>query len=110
MLEFELTLNNVEYLQIAFHHAAPAFAKVGRSCRVLRPMFSDTPNVTERTKNGAVCATCRYMGQDGKVHQHAKTIHVSNEQDQMGLACELRRGVAMTVQQFYDGNHHRNEV
>ena len=66
MLEFELTLNNVEYLQIAFHHAAPVFAKVGRSCRVLRPMFSDTPNVTERTKNGAVCATCRYMGQDGK--------------------------------------------
>ena len=54
VLEFELTVANVEYLYNAFAASPPSFfnlaplARKKRRCKKLRPMYSDTPDVVEK--------------------------------------------------------------
>ena len=109
-------MENIEYLQRVVEMDAPDadVALPGginkRSCRVLKSMFSDTPHVSEREKNGYPCATCRYAGPDGKVHTHAKTIHISEEQQMMGLESDRKHVVARCVEDFYARNHHQNTM
>ena len=54
VIEFELTVANVEYLYNAFAASPPSFfnlaplARKKRRCKKLRPMYSDTPDVVEK--------------------------------------------------------------
>ena len=56
VLEFELTVANVEYLYNAFAASPPSYFNVApaarkkRRCHTLKPMYSDTPDVVERAK------------------------------------------------------------
>ena len=112
VLEFELTVANVEYLYNAFAASPPSFfnlaplARKKRRCKKLRPMYSDTPDVVEKKMSQQPIAVTSYCDINGRRHQHSQVIRVSEEQRQLGVAEQKRREVAVAVQQFRDEHHH----
>ena len=110
VLEFELTVANVEYLYNAFAASPPSYfdltqaARKKRRCFKLKPMYSDTPDVVEcRSKP---IARTSYLDINGRWHQHSQRIRVLEEHCQLGTAEEKRREVALAVQKFRDEHHH----
>ena len=113
VLEFELTVSNVEYLYNAFAASPPSYfnlAPMGRKkrrCQKLKPMYSDTPDVVEKTvPKQQPMAFTSYSDINGRRHQHSQVIRVSEEHRQLGVAEQKRREVAVAVQQFKDEHHH----
>ena len=110
VLEFELTVANVEYLYHAIAASPPSYfdltqaARKKRRCFKLKPMYSDTPDVVEcRSKP---IARTSYLDIQGRWHQHSQRIRVLEEHFQLGTAEEKRREVALAVQKFRDEHHH----
>ena len=110
VLEFELTVANVEYLYNAFAASPPSYfdlthaARKKRRCFKLKPMYSDTPDVVEcRSKP---IAKTSYLDINGRWHQHSQRIRVLEEHCQLGAAEEKQREVALAVQKFRDEHHH----
>ena len=110
VLEFELTVANVEYLYHAIAASPPSYfdltqaARKKRRCFKLKPMYSDTPDVVEcRSKP---IARTSYLDINGRWHQHSQRIRVLEEHCQLGTAEEKRREVALAVQKFRDEHHH----
>ena len=69
-------------------------------------MFSDTPDVIERSSPyGRTMAITTYKDLDGKRHQHSRTIDVREEHHQLGSAERKRREVARAVQAVRLRNH-----
>ena len=110
VIEFELTVANVEYLYHAIAASPPSYfdltqaARKKRRCFKLKPMYSDTPDVVEcRSKP---IAKTSYLDINGRWHQHSQRIRVLEEHCQLGTAEEKRREVALAVQKFRDEHHH----
>ena len=110
VIEFELTVANVEYLYHAIAASPPSYfdftqaARKKRRCFKLKPMYSDTPDVVEcRSKP---IAKTSYLDINGRLHQHSQRINVLEEHILLGTAEEKRREVALAVQKFRDEHHH----
>ena len=111
VIEFELTVANVEYLYNAFAASPPsnfnlvAAARKMRRCFKLKPMYSDTPDVVERAEPKPKAVTS-YSDINGRRHQHSQIIGVLEEHRQLGIAEQKRREVALVVQTFRNEHHH----
>jgi len=111
VIEFELTVANVEYLYNAFAASPPSYfnlthaARKKRRCFKLKPMYSDTPDVVERTGPHPMAFTS-YLDINGRRRQHCLRLRVLEEHRQLGIAEEQRRGVALAVQKIRDEHHH----
>ena len=108
--EFELKIENLQYLLKAFQTPAPEDVKNRwLPKRKYKPMFAETPNVVQKdtpNKPGQSSrAVCTYKGEDGKWHQHSQALRITAEHEQLGTAEEKRRKVAMDVQRFYNEHH-----
>ena len=113
VLEFELTVANVEYLYNACAASPPSYfdvapaARKKRRCKQLQPMYSDTPDVVERARpQKQAMAVTSYSDINGRRHQHSQVIRVSEEHRLLGVAEQKRREVAVAVQKFRDEHHH----
>ena len=118
VLEFELTVANVEYLYNAFAASPPSYfdvvsaARKKRRCFKMKPMYEDTPDVVERLGYYGSRATMKplactkYTDINGKQHQHSRVINVVEEHLQLGIAEQKRREVALAVQTFKNENHY----
>ena len=113
VLEFELTVANVEYLYNAFAASPPSYFNVApaarkkRRCHKLKPMYSDTPDVVERAKLTwkkdckQAFAVTSYSDINGRRHQHSQILGVLGEH----IAEHKRREVALVVQTFRNERH-----
>ena len=113
VLEFELTVANVEYLYHAFAASPPSYFNVApaarkkRRCKKLKPMYSDTPDVVERPgARQETMAVTSYFDINGRRHQHSQVLGVRDEHRQLGIAEQKRREVALAVQTFRNERHH----
>ena len=112
VLEFELTVANVEYLYNAFAASPPSYfdvapaARKKRRCHKHKPMYPDTPNVVEITGPHGSLAKTSYLDINGRRHQHSQRIRVLEEHHLLGTAEQKRRDVALAVQNFRDEYHH----
>ena len=112
VLEFELTVANVEYLYNAFAASPPSYfdvapaARKKRRCYKHKPMYPDTPDVVEIIGPYGALAKTAYVDINGQRRQHSRRIRVLEEHHLLGAAEQKRREVALDVQQFKDDHHH----
>ena len=91
VVEFELTAANVEYFYNALAAAPPSYfifeqaARKKRRCFKLKPMYSDTPDVVERSDGYPhPMAVTSYVDVNGRRHQHTQRLKVLDEHRQLG--------------------------
>ena len=118
VLEFELTVANVEYLYTAFAASPPSYfdvvssARRKRRCFKLKPMYSGTTGVVERQgcygpHAGMKPIACtKHTDINGKQHQHSGVISVLEEHHQLGIVEQQRCEVASVVQMIKSENHY----
>ena len=116
VVEFELTAANVAYFYDAlaaapssYFNCEEAMPRNRRRCFTLKPMYSDTPDVVERSSADGYThpmAVTSYIDSSGRRRQHSQRLRVMDEHRQLGTAEEKRREVALSVQRFRDEHHY----
>ena len=107
-LEFELTLENLTYLATAVHEHMPDGMQpaVRQRYKKHKCMFKDTPHVFEVPKTGRPSfAKCVYINVDGKRKLRTKTINFSQSDIEVGRDCEIKRDIALELEEFYRNNN-----
>ena len=116
VVEFELTAANIAYFYDALAAAPPSYfnceeamSRKRRRCFKLKPMYSDTPDVVERSDGYAhPMAVTSYVDSSGRRRQHSQRLKVMDEHRQLGTDEEIRREVALSVQKFRDEHHYED--
>lgn len=103
VIEFELTPENIDYLAEAVH-AEHSWTLTQVKEKVARkgPLFPEFPAVLVKERNDSTVLYCKYIGADGKAHQHCATV---KQMDNEWLRAELKETKAREVQTFYNMNN-----
>ena len=116
VVEFELIAANIAYFYdalaaapSAYFNCEEAMSRKKRRCHKLKPMYSDTPDVVERSSADGYThpmAVTSYVDSSGRRRQHSKRFRVMDEHRQLGTEEERRREVALSVQKIRDEHHY----